>query len=88
MTGGFPAQMASNAENLPFDDVTMSWTLAMIISGHGLSPSRHQAAWNYADFLSIGPARTKFSEIWIKIQNHFDENVFEDVDHFIRAPMF
>ena len=26
-TGEFPAQMTSNAENVPFDDVIMRWTL-------------------------------------------------------------
>ena len=39
-------------------------------SGNGLSPIWHQAiTWTDANLLSIGPLRTNFSELEIKIQN-------------------
>ena len=45
--------------------------LTIIGSENGLSPSRHQAIiWTNAGLLSIGPLRTNFSDILIKIQ-HF-----------------
>ena len=46
----------------------MNWV--SIDSDNGLSPVRRLAiTWTNAHLLSIGPFGTKFSEIWIKIQN-------------------
>ena len=46
----------------------------------GLLPVRHQAiAWINADLWAVGPMRTNFSEIWMKIQNkifHEDANEY------------
>ena len=33
MTGDFPAQMASNAEDFPFDDVIMRSALGSVVTG-------------------------------------------------------
>ena len=43
--------------------------LTIIGQDNGLSPDRHQAIiWNNAGILLIGPLKTNFSEIFVKIQ--------------------
>ena len=69
-TGEFPAQMASNAEKVPFDDVIMIYRI--IGSRTDLSPAGHQATTQAnADVLSLstGLSKTNFNGIWIEIQN-------------------
>ena len=54
---------------------------------------RQAITWTNAHFLSIGPLGANFSEIWIKIQKFFQENVFENVVceivvYFVSASMY
>ena len=55
--------------------------LTIIDSNNGLLPGRNQAIiWTNAAILLIGPLRTNFSAIFIKIYTFsFQENAFENV---------
>ena len=51
-----------------------------IVSDNGLLPIRHQAIlWTNAGVLSIGPIRTNFSEILIKIKIFIHKNASENI---------
>ena len=61
--------------------------------GRVLKMQRQAITWTNAHFLSIGPLGANFSEIWIKIQKFFQENVFENVVceivvYFVSASMY
>ena len=74
--------------------VTHMWVgkLTIIGSDNGLSPRRHQAIiWTNVGILLIGPLRTNFSEILIRIQifsfkkMHFKMSICEMVSILFRA---
>ena len=63
--------------------------LITIGSGNGLSPVRCQAiTGTNAEILSIGPSRTNFSEIWMKIQNFSFKKVHLKMSSVIWWPFF